>query len=242
MNDYDALTIEAAICFARKNKRRIAREFTQTGTYVPEQHPVSVFMAGSAGAGKTEAAIELIDELTRGSDVRIMRIDPDDLRGHFEGYLGTNAWMFQKPASILVEKIHDMALDQSQSFVLDGTFTNREKAIQNISRSLRRKRPCVVLYVYQRPDLAWRFVQAREMREGRRIPAEVFVDQFFAAREVANAVKDRFGKAVLLNLLVKNIDGSSQLYVSDIDRIDGCLHDGYDHQGLLKQIKAGERS
>ncbi|KAA0963084.1 zeta toxin family protein [Pseudomonas sp. ANT_H12B] len=233
--------MESALLFAKANKKRIAKEFTNPAVYLSEQSPVSVFMSGCAGAGKTEAAIELIDELVANTGVRTMRIDPDDLRNHFEGYIGTNSWMYQRAASILVDKIHDMALDQSQSFVLDGTLCNLEKADLNITRSLRKSRQCVIMFVYQKPELAWRFVQARERQEGRRIPPEIFVEQFFLAKDVVNALKDKFGNRLLVNLLIKNTDASLKSYKEDIHLIEDGLHDGYDRQSLLRYIKAGER-
>lgn len=241
MNHEEALQMEAATLFAKANKKRIAKEFTNPAVYLPERNPVSVFMSGCAGAGKTEAAIELIDLLSAESGIKTMRIDPDDLRHHFEGYVGTNSWMYQRAASILVDKIHDMALDQSQSFVLDGTLCNLEKAELNITRSLRKDRQCVVMFVYQKPELAWRFVQAREKKEGRRIPPEIFVEQFFTAKDVVNALKAKFGNRLQVNLLIKNTDASLQSHKEDIDSIDDDLHDGYDRVGLLKYIKAGER-
>lgn len=54
----ESLVIEAATQFAKANKKQIAKEFTNPAVYVPDKSPVSVFMAGCAGAGKTEAAIE----------------------------------------------------------------------------------------------------------------------------------------------------------------------------------------
>lgn len=241
MNHHEALQIEAATLFAKANKKRIAKDFTNPAVYLPEKNPVSVFMAGCAGAGKTEAACELIEQLAADSSVQTMRIDPDDLRPHFEGYCGINSWMFQYAASILVDKIHDMALDQCQSFVLDGTLSNFGKADQNIARSLKKERQCVVMYVYQKPLLAWRFVQAREKLEGRRIPPEVFVEQFFQTRDVVNALKRKYGKRIQVNLLVKNTDASLQSYEEDVDLIDDHLHEGYDREGLLTHIKAGEK-
>lgn len=242
MNHEEALQMESALLFAKANKKRIAKEFTNPAVYLPERSPVSVFMSGCAGAGKTEAALELIAELDAGMQgTRTMRIDPDDLRPHFEGYVGTNSWMYQRAASVLVDKIHDMALDQRQSFVLDGTLCNLEKADLNISRSLKKDRLCVIMFVYQKPELAWRFVQARERQEGRRIPPEIFVEQFFLAKDVVNALKAKYGKRLMVNLLVKNTDASSGSYTLDIDSIDDALHDGYDRQGLLKYIKAGDR-
>lgn len=235
----DLLQMEAAVLFAKANKKRIAREFTNPAIYLPDRSPVSVFMSGCAGAGKTEAASELISELDANSGFRTMRIDPDDLRGHFDGYIGTNSWMFQRPASILVDKIHDMALEQSQSFVLDSTLCNFDKADLNIARSLKKDRKCVIMFVYQKPELAWRFVQARERKEGRRVPPEVFVEQFFAAKDVVNALKAKYRNRLQVNLLIKNTDASLQITEEDIDSIHGDLHVGYDRQGLLKHLKAG---
>lgn len=237
MHFSEALQIEAATLFAKENKKRIAKEFTNPAVYAPDRNPVSVFMAGCAGAGKTEAAIEMIAALGANSDVRTMRIDPDDLRHLFEGYVGTNSWMFQRAASILVDKIHDMALEQSQSFVLDGTLCNAVKADLNVSRSLKRDRKCIVMFVYQKPELAWRFVQAREASEGRRIPPEVFVAQFFNARDVVNGLKKKYGRQLTVNVLIKNTDASSHEFLGDVERIEDHLHEGYDSEGLLRHIK-----
>ena len=127
-----------AICFARENKRRIAERYTDPLKFLPDQKPVSVFMAGSPGAGKTEASKALLEELENVERSRkILRIDPDDLRLEFEHYTGSNSWLFQPAVSILVEKIHDLALKQQQSFILDGTLLNDNKAEENIARSLK---------------------------------------------------------------------------------------------------------
>ncbi len=210
--------IEAeALEFARKNKKVIARRLTDTAKYQPEDHPVSVFMAGSPGAGKTEASIELIEAFKRQA---VMRIDPDDLRREFPGYNGANAWLFQKAVSVLVDKIHDLVLGQGQSFLLDGTLSHYEKALENIRRSLRKDRTIQILYVYQAPMQAWHFVQVREESEGRRIRPEDFVDQYFAARMVANRLKRELGDSISLDLLMKNNDNSSRFYRAGVDQID----------------------
>lgn len=213
-----------AMAFAKANKKRIAREMTDPQRFASEQNPVSVFMAGSPGAGKTEASIELLEKF-KGSP--ILRIDPDELRSKFEGYDGTNAYLFQSAVSILVEKIHDLALKQSQSFILDGTLSNYSKAKENIERSLDKGRLVEILYVYQDPIQAWRFVLAREAAEGRRIMPEHFIDQYFAARDVVNRLKRKYEKSIHVDLLVKNIDNSHRLYKAGIDRIDSHIPEKY---------------
>lgn len=210
--------IEAdALTFAKKNKKMIARRLTDPETFPAEANPVSVFMAGSPGAGKTEASLELFESL---GGPPIIRIDPDELRCEFSQYEGANAWLFQRAVSVLVEKVHDMALDQKQSFLLDGTLAHYDIAKRNIERSLGRNRKVQILYVYQAPILAWAFVQAREAEEGRRIRPEHFIDQYFAAREVVNRLKREFGDKVSVDLLMKNNDNTNRFYRAGVDQID----------------------
>lgn len=208
---------DSAIAFARANKKAIARRITDRAVYPSEEEPVSVFMAGSPGAGKTEASIELLNLF---SDTPILRIDPDELRSEFVEYTGGNAWLFQGGVSILVDKILDMAMDNGQSFLLDGTLANIARARSNVSRALKKGRFVQVLYVYQDPMLAWNFVEAREEAEGRRILPQHFVDQYFAARDVVNTLKLEFGKEVHVDLLLKHIDNTGRLYKAGVDKID----------------------
>jgi UDP-N-acetylglucosamine kinase len=222
----DADIAAKALAFAKQNKKPIARRLTDPEKYQPEENPVSVFMAGSPGAGKTEASKALIADL-QSDGGEILRIDPDDLRAEFEDYTGENSYLFQSAVSILVEKLHDFAIKQKQSFILDGTLSNYSIAEKNIKRSLDKKRFVQILYVYQEPGLAWEFVVAREHLEGRKIPEEQFIEQYFAARDVVNSLKGRFGKKIQVDLLLKNIDGSNRVYEANIDKIDNFVPEKY---------------
>lgn len=137
---------EEALAYARTHKKVVAKRLTTPTIYLPEEDPVSVFMAGSPGAGKTEASIELLKEI---GDTPILRIDPDELRSEFPAYTGANAWLFQKAVPVLVDSIHDMALEQRQSFLLDGTLSRYEVALRNINRSLKRKRTVQIRLLFQ---------------------------------------------------------------------------------------------
>jgi predicted ABC-type ATPase len=235
LSQEEARVQKEALAFAKKHRRDIARKLTDPARYAPEEHPVSVFMAGSPGAGKTEASIELIAKL----GTPVIRIDPDELRNECPGYAGPNAYLFQPAVSILVEKIHDRALEQSQSFLLDGTLSNYERARRNIERSLGRQRTVQILYVYQEPKLAWDFVQAREAAEGRRIPTEQFIEQYFAARDVVNRLKAELGKAIAVDLLLKNNDNSNRLYQAGVDRIDTHIPERYSRADVERMLRNG---
>lgn len=110
---------------------------------------------------------------------------------------------------------------------MDGTFSNYQKAAENINRSLKKDRFVQIIYVYQNPELAWEFVQAREALEGRRVLKERFIEQYFAAREVVNSIKKEFQKSINVDLLLKNTDGSDKVYKANIDIIDNHIHEKY---------------
>ena len=71
----------------------------------------------------------------------------------------------------------DRAFDLKQSFLLDGTLSSYDVAGKKSRGAWIRCAQVQVVYVYQEPKLAWQFVQAREIVEGRGIPAERFVQQ-----------------------------------------------------------------
>lgn len=236
MTEEEKRISDGALKYARKNKKKISRRLTNPEQYPPESNPVSVFMAGSPGAGKTEASIELLANFP---DDPVIRIDPDDLRNEFPGYTGDNAWLFQGAVSVLVDRTLDQVYKKKQSFLLDGTLSNYAIAHRNIERSLDKGRTVQILYVYQQPQLAWTFVIAREAAEGRRIHLQDFIHQYFAAREVVNRLKEEFGKDVSVDLLVQNNDNTSRWHMADVGQIDDHIDDPYTSGELEKLLSAG---
>ncbi len=232
----EELKIKAeANAFANANKKVIAKEITRINIFLPEENPVSVFMAGSPGAGKTESSKNLIKKFSKDSG-QILRIDPDELRCKIPGYTGNNSYIFHGAVSIIVDRIHDLALKNHQSFVFDGTLSRFKIAKENIQRSIDHGRFVQIFYVYQDPIQAWNFVQKRELLEGRRIEKEHFIEQYFAARDSVNCLKKEFGEKIKVDLLVKNIDGSDNYYKENIDIIDNYVPESYNVDTLKNMI------
>ena len=71
---------DRAKVFARKNGKSISAELTDVEMYPSDPIPVSVFMAGSPRAGKTEASKALLENVEK-KGTRTVRIDPNELRG-----------------------------------------------------------------------------------------------------------------------------------------------------------------
>lgn len=226
----DEEIIQRALEFARAHKKEIASRLTDTKQFPPDEIPISVFMAGSPGAGKTESARNLIARFSK--DRGILHIDVDELRKEFKEYTGTNSSLFQGATSIIADRMHDSALDQKQSFVFDGTLTNMLRARENFARSLKRNRSVFIVYVYQDPLQAWRFVEARKLKDGRVVPIEAFVRQYFEARENVNKLKHEFVEKIQVDVIVKNLDGTDLGYFENVDVIDRHLAEKYSKETL----------
>jgi UDP-N-acetylglucosamine kinase len=228
---------EKAVAFAKANKDRIAREIVLDERYPVETNPVSIFMAGSPGAGKTESARRLIKNITSNYPTQsILHIDTDDLRRYFEDYTGSNSYLFQGGTSILASRIQDYARKYQKSFIFDGTLSDFKRAKENIEMSLKNDRTIGIYFVYQDPIKAWQFVLEREKKEGRHIPSEDFVAKYFSSYETVKELMHAFGKSINVDLLIKDIDGADLEYYMNIASLDGYIKNRYNKDDLMKRI------
>lgn len=232
LSDDDLKIQNEAIAFAKKHRTKICREITNKELYLPEDSPVSVFMSGSPGAGKTETSKGLVEMITEDDGI-VLRLDPDELRTYFAAYDGSNSYLFQRAVTVLVERSFDYMMKNRQSFILDGTLSNLDIARRNIQRSIDKDRSVLIIFVYQKPELAWKFVQAREQTEGRRILPEHFVDQFFGSQDAVHALKKEFGKHIRIDLLLKDIDGSTRSYQDNVSNLTPYLNPIYTREEVL---------
>lgn len=210
---------QKSIRYAKENRTKIANRLTNKNVILPERYPVSVFMCGSPGAGKTETSKALVEHI-EDNGTKVLRLDPDDLRNEFEDYDGSNSYIFQSAVSLLVERTLDKAFQKKQSFLLDGTLSHLRIAQKNIERSLNKGRSVLIIFVYQRPELAWEFVKAREIVEGRRILPHHFVEQFFGCQNVIKAIKEEYGRQVKVDLIIKDSDGQAKRYEANISSLE----------------------
>lgn len=195
-------------------------------------------MAGSPGAGKTEFSKNLINLLEEeGNHHSVIRIDGDDLRVLIPGYTGINSSLFQGAISLIIEKIHDLVLHQNQNFILDGTLAGFEKSLNNIRRSLAKNRAVTIFYIYQNPEIAWKFTQAREKSEGRNIPKEAFIEQFFGAKETVNRILQEFGDKIAVFFVKKDFEKNAVENIVKINpngKIDDYVNEHYTKDKLEK--------
>jgi len=233
---------EEAIKFIKKNKKDIVGRFINKDYIKLEENPFSIFMAGSPGAGKTEFSKNYIKKLDRllkerGNDgFNIIRMDPDDIRIFLPGYDGKNSHLFQGAVSLVVNKVYDIALKKKYNILIDGTFSKFEQAKQNIKRSIDKDRIVRIFYIYQDPIKAWEFSKKRESEDGRSVPINTFVDDFFDAKDNVNKIKKIFTNSVEVVLVKKDYKNSIEDFWIDIDDIDSYLKMEYNKKTLIKQL------
>ena len=214
--------------YIRKHTEEVIQRFTKDAQSVAR--PVSLFLAGSPGAGKTEVSRSLIKRFK----TMPVRIDADEIRAMCPGYIGKDAHLFQKAATKGVHILYDYALNKKLHLILDGTFAYGDSA-QNIKRSIDKHRIIELWFVYQDPKKAWEVTIAREALERRHVSKEIFIKAFLKSQENAKNAKKLFGSAVVLNLLVKNTDHTDGILKLNIqaEELDAHIGASYSEENLI---------
>lgn len=242
---------EEAISFVKKNKKEIIKKFADSSKHKAFQAPISFFMAGSPGAGKTEVSKYFIDLVEKSINQKakeegldesftIVRIDGDEIREMLPGYTGTNSHLFQGAISKGVNQLYDYVLDKKFNALVDGTFSSEKYAMENIKRSIDKNRRVNILYVYQDPLKAWELTRAREAKEGRMISLDVFVDDFFKAKENVNKVKKLYGNKIEVDFIQRDFEKNIIKFEINIDSIDSYLNIDYTKDSLMEKLKKFE--
>ncbi len=201
---------------------------------------ISIFMAGSSGAGKTETAKRILNNIPPGN---ILRIDPDELREEFPDYNGENASIFQEAVTFLAKEIYKAALERGINLLFDGTFSDTARLDEYIDLSLEKNRVIAIVYVYQDPVKAWEFVRARAKKEGRTVPKDRHVKSYFGARESVNIAKQQYGGKVFLHLVIKDDNGQTKETFGDVESIDKHIPEVYNEETLTaKLVGAGDKN
>lgn len=225
---------QAAIEFVKGNKQFIIEQLASDEICPPSTNPIAIFMAGSPGAGKTEFSKNYLAI----SGKKAVRVDADDVRELIPEYTGKNSDTVQGAAALGVEKLFDYALKNKKDLILDATFVDGKKSLQNIARCLKKDRRVIVYYIYQDPLAAWEFTKARELQEGRRVPKIAFVRSFFKAHENVKKAKETFGAQVTISLIIKNYQTDELKILSDVssEGIDKYCPLKYSKRALMKQL------
>ncbi|OGJ65040.1 hypothetical protein A3F36_01145 [Candidatus Peribacteria bacterium RIFCSPHIGHO2_12_FULL_55_11] len=231
-NTKDKIGIEA-LQYVKDHRKELITTFTKGYKESHPEKPLSIFLAGSPGAGKTEYAQSIVD-----LGPALLRIEADAIREWLPMYTGSNSDKVQQAASRGVDFLYDYALKQEISIVLDSTFTPFSVALQNVQRSLKRGRIVQLHYIYQDPIAAWAFVKKREVVEGRRVPREAFIRKFFEAYENVGRIKQEFEQQVELTVVVRDYRSREKKFFAIAPSLESIMKIPYTEKQLQKILPA----
>lgn len=262
LSDEELMLQKEACNFVLKNKQKLIQEF------ILSKNPLKVgfmtlFMAGSPGAGKTEFSQRYIPLIYNKNDKPInnflvkkgfdlstvdnlfIRIDVDEIRLFLPQYRKTipannikgNAHVVQKAANKGLDILRDFCLKNEISFLHDGTFGNYKTMKDVINKSLTAGRFIRIYYLYLDPVTAWNFTKAREHEEGRNIIKEKFIEQFFNSRQNIDLIKKEFGNQVNVNCVLKNKANEVHDIQYNVSSIDQYLKTQYS-KGVIEDYSA----
>ena len=227
---------DQAMDYVRDKRNEIIADIAGDDKYIGNP-ALSIFMAGSPGAGKTETSKILLSAFDNTElQNNIIRIDPDELRSLFSQYRGGNAHIFQQPITIATNYVFNYAIKTNKHILVDGTFSNYDYAYQNVTKSLKKNRVVIIMYTYVDPILAWEFTKAREAKEGRKITKEVFIDALFGSLETVKKIKHAFGKKVAVYVLIRDYIKDERKVYSDVESIDKYINIHYSKSELANKI------
>jgi UDP-N-acetylglucosamine kinase len=221
--------------WARKKKKELADIFCSLDYVPPTKHPVTIFMAGTPGAGKTEFSKSLLSLFNTSA----VRIDADDIRDMMKeiGYNGANSERYQYGVGLAVNNLYRKAILQHQSVLIDGTFAYRGWR-ENIEMSLHDTRLVEIYYLYQDPKTAWDFVKKRELAQGRAVPIEVFVKDYTECIENVCKAKELFKEDIVLYYAKNNYQKKLEYVKINIGDIRQYLPNVYTNNELKELISA----
>lgn len=235
MSGQNSQDSKKAFEYLKQNKSLFIKEYTKDGSVNSKDPPISLFMAGSPGAGKTEFSRRLVENFNN----KPIIIDADEIRKFFPEYRGDNAHIFQDAANKGVNLLYDHALDHDLNMILDGTFAYGG-AMENINRSLSKGRKVFIYYIYQDPEIAWMFTQKREALEHRKVTVGLFIHCFVEARINVIKAKNTFGNKISLNLVLKNLNTNIEKVFENVDGVDEQIFKSYTVENLKEKLKYNE--
>ena len=220
--------------WARKNKKSFANKMITDAKVVAHEEPAAFFMAGLAGAGKTEFTVNLIKEL----DLRVVRIDMDEIATHIDAYNPLQADAFRAAASDMLNAVFDRVLHRKVDFIMDGTFRS-PNSLSNIKRALQKGYTVKVLYIHQAPDIAWSFTKAREKTEKRAIDRAGFTQGYFDIHTNIHSLDSEDYAGITVDLVVKDESNKAGVWHKNIslEDIDQFVNIRYTRDELERMLE-----
>jgi len=139
--------------------------------------PVAYVMAGIPGAGKTEFLDSIIENLESKKQYHeFVRIDLDQIVTIYPGYTPKTYAKFRSRGNNVLARCVDELRKRRYNMMIDGTFSGTSgSSIRNIEKLLTAGYRVSMVYMYDKPEIAWEYTRLREQETNRGIDKNGFI-------------------------------------------------------------------
>ena len=221
--------------WVKERKNEFANTIIAESGAAPDGKLSAVFMAGLPGSGKTE----LTKNLILASQLKVVRLDMDEIASMIEGYRPEEADKYRESASEILNRTFDVTLKRQLDFIMDGTFSSKY-AVKNVERAFSHGYKIKIIYVVQDPKIAWDFTLAREKVEHRAIDVDGFIDSYFGTLKNIKSLmaKNKNYDKITLDMIFKDAEnrvGDRLKNVGD-GFVDKMVYKYYNREDLKEYI------
>lgn len=205
-----------------------SEKYAHNDTFIPV-----IFLAWAPWAGKTEW-IESFPNIEH-----YVILDTDLYRSMFDGYLGSNASEFHQYASRVMDRMYSFCIKQGYNMIVDGTFSNTQKANENIAQCKKKWVAFAIILVIQDPIISYLYTKKREQEKKRNVPTKAFVEKFYRSIEVAKNISIEYPDALIfITKKLKKVNPKySDIQIKDWEQFDRLTNYEYNTRELEHLIQ-----
>ena len=199
-----------------------AEKYKNSDIYIPV-----IFLAGAPWAGKTEwiESFPVIEHY--------ITLDTDLYRSLFEGYTGTNASEYHQYASRAMDRMYSFCIKWGYNMIVDGTFSNLQKAHENIRQCEKKWLAYSIVFVMQDPLISYLYTKKREQEGIRNVPTETFIEKYYKSIDVVRLIYERYPNTLIfITKKLKSNPKYSDIQVKHGEQFDRLTKYEYTRENL----------
>lgn len=203
--------------------------------------PVAIIMAGIPGAGKTEFLEQITEDLEAETQRgEFVRIDLDQIVTIYPGYTPKTYAKFRSQGNNVLARCIDVLRRQRYNMMIDGTFSGTSgSSVNNVEKLLKAGYRVVMVYMYDRPEIAWKYTKLREKETDRGIDKAGFIE---SCNNISTNIKEallkfrsnpNYSLAIIKQKVLRDKDYDFVISAKEIDKIVG---EGYNIDKLKETL------
>lgn len=203
--------------------------------------PVAYVMAGIPGAGKTEFLDSTVEQLdAEGQRNEFVRIDLDQIVTIYPGYTPKTYAKYRNQGNNVLARCVDELRHRRYNMMIDGTFSGESgSSVRNVEKLLTAGYRVVMVYMYDKPEIAWKYTQLREIETDRGIDREGFINSCKNITtnllEAMAQFKDHPNFSISV-VKQKQLRDRNYEVVTNIESIDKIISTGYNIDNIQETL------